>query len=227
MVGDRAALSMLKHADDTSRSQLPLSKEPQVVAFRTSAPPTAKAIWRLAALAMAVAALATATHAQTAKSPIGQPPTVPAGAPSAPEGGIVRAQHGDWQLVCRPPPPGAKAEICGLVQSVADEARNDVGLSVHVQKFSNGVRMLRVYAPTGVLLPLGLQLQIDKIDVGMVPFQRCRSFTCYAQIAMDDALLGKLSTAQQALFIVYQTEEQGIGIPISLKGFKDGVAALK
>ena len=165
--------------------------------------------------------------AQTpAKSAIGQPPAPAAGAPNNPEGGVVRAQHGDWQLVCKPPPAGAKAEVCALVQSVTAEDRNNVGLTVYVQKFSNGARVLRVFAPLGVLLPPGLGLKIDNQDVGNAPFLRCHSFACYAQVVVDDALIGKLKAGKQAVFIIFQTEEAGIGIPISLNGLDKAMAAL-
>ena len=87
-------------------------------------------------------------------------------AQQAPEGGTVKAQHGDWQVVCKPPPPGAKNEICALVQSVTAEDRNNIGLTVYFQKFSDGRRVLRVFAPLGVLLPPGLGLKIDDKDVG-------------------------------------------------------------
>ena len=83
----------------------------------------------------------------------------------APEG-TVKAQHGDWQVVCKPPPPGAKNEVCALVQSVTAEDRNNIGLTVYFQKFSDGKRVLRVFAPLGVLLPPGLGLKIDDKDVG-------------------------------------------------------------
>lgn len=164
--------------------------------------------------------------AQTTKAAVGQPPASAAGAPNNPEGGIVRAQHGDWQLVCKPPPPGAKSEVCALVQSVTAEDRGNVGLTVYVQKFSNGSRVLRVFAPLGVLLPPGLGLKIDNQDVGNAPFLRCHSFACYAQVVMDDALIGKLKTGKQAVFIIFQTEEAGIGIPISLNGFDKAIGVL-
>jgi invasion protein IalB len=92
----------------------------------------------------------------------------------AAEEGTVKAQHGDWQIVCKDPPPGAKGEVCALVQSVTAEDRNNVGLTVYFQKFSNGSRVLRVFAPVGVLLPPGLGLKIDDKDVGHAPFLRCR-----------------------------------------------------
>lgn len=140
--------------------------------------------------------------------------------------GTVRAQHGDWQVVCKPPPPGSKREVCALVQSVTAQDRNNVGLTVYFQRFSDGTRVLRVFAPLGVLLPPGLGLKIDGKDVGHAPFLRCHNFACYAQVVVNDDLVGKLSSGQTAIFIIFQTEEAGIGIPISLAGFSAGTKAL-
>jgi len=141
--------------------------------------------------------------------------------------GTVRAQHGDWQVVCKPPPPGAKFETCALVQSVTAEDRNNVGLTVYFQKFSNGTRVLRVFAPVGVLLPPGLGLKIDGKDVGHAPFLRCHAFACYAQVVAEDKLVEQLKTGKTAIFIIFQTEEAGIGIPISLAGFAQALTALQ
>lgn len=140
----------------------------------------------------------------------------------APEG-AVKAQHGDWQVVCKAPPPGSKKEVCALVQSVTAEDRNNVGLTVYFQKFANGTRVLRVFAPLGILLPPGLGLKIDNKDVGHAPFLRCHSFACYAQVVVEDKLVEQLKTGTTAIFIIFQTEEAGIGIPISLKGFAEAL----
>lgn len=140
--------------------------------------------------------------------------------------GTVKAQHGDWQVVCKDPPPGAKNPICALVQSVTAEDKNNIGLTVYFQKFSNGTRVLRVFAPLGVLLPPGLGLKIDDKDVGHAPFLRCHSFACYAQVVVEDTLIEQLKTGKTAIFIIFQTEEAGIGIPISLKGFGEALADL-
>lgn len=145
----------------------------------------------------------------------------------AQEGGTVKSQHGDWQVVCKPPPPGASNEICALVQSVTAEDRSNVGLTVYFQKFSNGTRVLRVFAPLGILLPPGLGLKIDGKDVGHAPFLRCHNFACYAQVVVEEALIEQLKTGKTAIFIIFQTEEAGIGIPISLSGFGEALVALK
>lgn len=141
--------------------------------------------------------------------------------------GAVKGQFGDWQVVCKPPPPGAKNEVCALVQSVTAEDRNNVGLTVYFQRFSNGTRVLRVFAPLGILLPPGLGLKIDDKDVGHAPFLRCHNFACYAQVVVEDALVEQLKAGKTAIFVIFQTEEAGIGIPISLAGFGPALESLK
>jgi invasion protein IalB len=141
--------------------------------------------------------------------------------------GTIKGQHGDWQVVCKPPAAGSKLETCALVQSVTAEDRNNVGLTVYFQKFSNGTKVLRVFAPLGVLLPPGLGLKIDDKDVGHAPFLRCHTFACYAQVVVEDKLVDQLKNGKNAIFVIFQTEEAGIGIPISLAGFGPALAALK
>jgi len=144
-----------------------------------------------------------------------------------PQDGTVRAQHGDWQVICKPPPQGAKNEICALVQAVTAEDRDNVGLTVYFQKFSNGTSVLRIFAPLGILLPRGIGLKIDDKDIGNAPFLRCHSFACYAQVTVDDKLIERMSTGKIAVFIIFQTEEAGIGIPVSLAGFAPALKELK
>ncbi|HOV05316.1 MAG TPA: invasion associated locus B family protein [Kaistiaceae bacterium] len=140
--------------------------------------------------------------------------------------GTVRSTHGDWEIRCDTP-PGAKAEQCVLIQNVTAEDRDNVGLSVIVLKTADQKsRILRVLAPLGVLLPTGLGLKIDDTDVGRAGFVRCLPNGCIAEVIMDDKLIEQLKTGKSATFIVFQTPEEGIGIPISLNGFAPGYDAL-
>ena len=140
--------------------------------------------------------------------------------------GTVKGQFGDWQVVCKAPPPGAKKEICAVTQSVTDETNENVGLTVMVQNFA-AEQVLRVMAPLGVLLPRNLALKIDEADLGQVPFMRCFVVGCQAQISIDDTLRQKLTSGKTALFVIFRTEEQGIGIPISLAGLSEALVSLK
>jgi invasion protein IalB len=140
--------------------------------------------------------------------------------------GAVKNTYGEWQMRCETP-PGAKSEQCALVQSVQAEDKPNVTLVVIVLKTADGKsRLLRVIAPLGVLLPSGLGLKIDATDVGRAGFVRCMPSGCIAEVVMDEDLLKKLSTGQQATFIVFQTPEEGIGIPVSLNGFGKGYESL-
>ena len=74
--------------------------------------------------------------------------------------------------------------------------------------------------------PPGLGLKIDNKDVGHAPFLRCHTFACYAQVVLEDNLVEQLKQGKTAIFIIFQTEEAGIGIPIALAGFGEALEAL-
>jgi invasion protein IalB len=136
--------------------------------------------------------------------------------------GAVKSVHGDWQIRCETP-PGAQSEQCALFQSVVAEDRANVGITVLILKTADQKsRLMRVQAPLGVLLPAGLGLKIDNADVGRAGFVRCLPRGCYAEVVMDDTLVGKMRTGQTATFFIFQTPEEGIGFPLGLKGFGDG-----
>jgi invasion protein IalB len=136
--------------------------------------------------------------------------------------GAVRSVHNDWQVRCDTP-PGAQGEQCALIQSVTAEDRPNIGLTVIILKTADKkTRLMRVIAPPGVLLPSGLGLKIDNAEIGRAGFVRCVPNGCVAEVIMDDNLVSKLRTGQSATFIIFQTPEEGIGFPISLKGFGEG-----
>ncbi|MBB3998833.1 invasion associated locus B family protein [Aureimonas pseudogalii] len=140
--------------------------------------------------------------------------------------GTVKSQHGAWAVVCDQP-AGAAGEQCALLQNVVAEDRPEVGLSVLALKTADGkAQILRVLAPLGILLPNGLGLYVDGKDIGRAQFVRCFEDGCYAEVILEDTLRQTLSTGTSATFIVFQTPEEGIGIPVDLKGFSEGFAAL-
>lgn len=150
-----------------------------------------------------------------------------AGTNTAQAQGAVRSVHGEWEIRCDTP-PGARSEQCALMQYVTAADRDNVGLTVIVLKTADKTaRILRVLSPLGVLLPHGLGLRVDDTDVGRAGFIRCLPQGCIAEIVMDDKLVKLLSDGKFATFIVFQTPEEGIGIPIPLEGFKAGFGNLK
>jgi len=140
--------------------------------------------------------------------------------------GTVKSTHGAWSIICDTP-AGATSEQCVMMQNVVAEDRPEMGLSVVVLRTAdNKAEILRVLAPLGVLLPNGLGLNVDGKDIGRAYFVRCFQDGCYAEVILEKPLLDTLKTGTSATFIVFQTPEEGIGIPVDLKGFADGFAAL-
>ena len=136
--------------------------------------------------------------------------------------GVVKGKYGDWEMRCETP-SGAPREQCALIQRIEDKDRPNVNLVVIVLRTADAKnRLLRVVAPLGVLLPSGLGLTIDKANVGRAGFVRCLPTGCVAEVAMRSDLITQMRNGTDATFIIFQTPEEGIGIPLTLSGFKDG-----
>jgi hypothetical protein len=91
--------------------------------------------------------------------------------------------------------------------------REKTRLSVSVEKFSDGKLFVRVLAPLGVLLPRGLGLKIDDVEIGHAPFVRCQAAGCYAQMVVEGTLAQQLKIGKTAIFSIFQIEEAGVGFP--------------
>ena len=140
--------------------------------------------------------------------------------------GVVKNTFGDWQMRCETP-PGAKSEQCALVQNVMAEDRPNLTLLVIALKTADGKsRLLRMVAPLGILIPAGIGLRIDQADIGRAGYVRCLTTGCIAEAVLDDTLLNQLKGGQTATFIVFQTPEEGVGVPVSLNGFGAGFDGL-
>jgi invasion protein IalB len=140
--------------------------------------------------------------------------------------GTVKDKHGNWETRCETP-PGAASEQCAIVQSVADEERPNITLVVIALKTADRKgRLLRVIAPLKVLLPTGMGLRVDKDDMGRMNFVRCLPNGCVAEVFIDDKLLAKMENGQTITFVIFETPEEGIGVPAPLAGFKESFEAL-
>ena len=135
----------------------------------------------------------------------------------------MRSVHGDWQIRCDTP-PGAQAEQCALIQSVVAEDRSNAGLTVIVLKTADQKsKLMRVVAPLGVLLPSGLGLKLDNVDVGRAGFVRCLPNGCVAEVVMDDKLLGQLRDRQDRDLHHLRDPRRGHRLPAQPERARRGV----
>jgi len=142
------------------------------------------------------------------------------------QSGAIKDKHGDWVTRCETP-PGAQHEQCAIVLSVVDQERPNLILVIIVLNTADRkVRLMRVIAPLGVLLPPGVSLRIDDADAGRLSFLQCLPNGCVAQLAMEDALIQKLQNGKTATLGIFQTPEQGVGMQAPLVGFKEAYGQL-
>ena len=137
----------------------------------------------------------------------------------------IRGVYGDWALRCDVV-TGEPGEQCALVQNVYAEGKPDLQLVVIIKKAPDNTYLLRVVVPLGIILPAGLGLKIDGVDIGKTGFLRCLSNGCMAEVTMDDGLIGRFKSGTTALFIIFPIPNEGTGIPIALTGFANGFTRL-
>jgi invasion protein IalB len=193
-------------------------------------------------LAISLAALAFLTTAAGAQTQAPQPMFGPRAGKEAPAPAPeVIGKFGKWTLSCEnlPKPPANDAapdapvvteRSCGLVQGTRSEERKGVGLSLVIVKAKQedgkeGV-MVRVMAPIGVFLPMGVALEIDGEAISRVPFTRCAPQTCMAMGSASPETLAKMKKGKIATFIIYDGPAAGVPLEIDLKGFTGALAAL-
>ena len=138
----------------------------------------------------------------------------------------IDSEFGFWKIICETP-PGASSEQCGMHQSVRDAEREELGLSITVLRPADRQGdLLRIQAPLGILLPTGIGLEIDGEDIGTAFFVRCFADGCWADVNVDEKLLNALSNGETAIFKVFPTPEEGVGIPVELEGFAEAYKKL-
>ena len=145
---------------------------------------------------------------------------------------------GAWQISCGRP-PGSKFDKCAASQSVAAADLANTGLLVVIQKPGRGEKLIMtIVAPMGIYLPKGLGLQIDGLKFGEVPFIRCGSrnnsanrrggIGCFAQAIINKKIMTKMSKGKYAYFTFFLSpQENGIAIPLQLKGFAKAIQKVK
>lgn len=138
----------------------------------------------------------------------------------------IAAEHGFWKVICEMP-PGASSEQCGMHQSVQDETREELGLSITLLRPADRQGdLLRIQAPLGILLPKGVGLEVDGQAIGTAFFIRCFNDGCWADVNIDEKLLQTFSNGKLAIFKVFPTPEEGVGIPVDLTGFAEAYQGL-
>ena len=137
------------------------------------------------------------------------------------------AVFGAWQILCQPLPEGG--EQCALTQHVVAEDREQVWLQAFAFASPDGEGAVRlsVLVPLRVILTEGLGLRIGETVNLRLEFVTCSPDGCLVSANLTAPLLAAFNEADEALFVFHFEDDVGIGVPISLAGFTDGMAELR
>ena len=138
------------------------------------------------------------------------------------------AKFEDWSISCEQVEGGEPAEQCFIVQQRILKEGGGTVLMIHAGYPGSGEELFAQFTlPLGILLPLGMELQIDELDVKRFPIQTCGPNGCKTMVKMDESLLGALKTGAEAKITFYDIARTPVTIPISLNGFTAALRALR
>jgi invasion protein IalB len=156
-------------------------------------------------------------------------PNAPSAAQALQNASEVVGKHGDWTMTCDKNevkmPDGSMKKPCAMLQTTKHPERKNVNLTLVMLKGPPQAEgqppttMMRVIAPIGVYLPVGVALEIDGAAVGRVPFTRCLPTVCIAFAEASPPTLDKMRKGAKANFIIYEAPGLGMSLELSLKGF--------
>jgi invasion protein IalB len=129
----------------------------------------------------------------------------------------LRETHGDWQKHCALDSMGL--DECFLFQAVDEQTTGDRVMTVIAASPVAAEPLLRVTVPLGVLLPNGLNMAVDGIDLGTVGFLTCFMDGCMTQVTLTPDVLSNMKAGNLASITIYDTVGQAATLPLSLSGF--------
>ncbi len=146
-----------------------------------------------------------------------------------------REEIGDWGFVCTAAGDAQAKESCNLFQTALLNVQQEDDKEASAQRVlltqvryveGNDKPVLLVTAPLGILLPMGITVEVEGHETIRIPVQRCDAGGCLAYVAMEEPFVDAFRKAVEARVTFHDAQRRGIGIPLSLKGFTKGLEAL-
>ncbi|HEV2651259.1 MAG TPA: invasion associated locus B family protein [Rhizomicrobium sp.] len=136
----------------------------------------------------------------------------------------------DWRLAC--PKLSDETSSCELQEDVLDARSRSELARISFFKAKDGKQQMIITVPFNVLLQPGLGLQLDSNakppgKPTVYPYETCSSVGCLVRVSVDDAFLDKLRDAKDARLLVAGLDGKAVGLPFSLKGFPETLAAYR
>jgi invasion protein IalB len=173
------------------------------------------------AILVALAALVSASHAQTTRSKAGpraQTEALPA-APQVETPPANAAPQPGWAARCTSASRGAPLE-CAMEQTAILSKTGELIVLVNVRiPADTKTPVALVQLPLGLNLPAGAKLQVDEGKIIELQIQTCENRGCYASIPIAAELLAALKSGKQLKVSFQNLGKENIAIPMPLADF--------
>ena len=136
---------------------------------------------------------------------------------------------GDWLLNCAPgDDPGKAKERCSLQQQLVTQKGERI-VFVKIVKTDDEEKKTAVFVlPLGFYIPDGVEIAIDGRRSRRLLVTLCDQGGCVARIPLDDNLAYEMSAGDKMIIsLVLGDRSRKMDFPISMKGFADGIDAVR
>lgn len=177
--------------------------------------------WRITLLAVSLGLVAASFSNAIAAENTAQPDVTAAPAPAPTD---VKT-YGDWVVRCFPIKSPAQ---CDMFQATLDKAtqRRIVSISIAYAPDAS-IYAAKIIVPLEVRLDAGVVVTADKFTSAAMAYTRCEDDGCYMEDRLDPALIENLTKGKSASIIVRSVPGGQVILPLSLRGFSDGLSAMK
>ncbi len=170
------------------------------------------ALRALAASAIAVAALALSVGATPAAAENPDP---------------LREKHGAWDIRC------PKPDACYMAQELIGP-KGQPQMAMLVRKLPNPttdspplVAQVEIIVPLGMFIFNGVAMNVDQIQLGAMPIERCLSYGCVSRPMMRADAIDQLKNGGEVIFNMWPDPQRPpLVFKLSLSGFTAAYGAL-
>jgi invasion protein IalB len=127
----------------------------------------------------------------------------------------------DWRIAC--PASTDKDATCEVTQDVLDSKSHSELARISIFRVK-GANKLVITVPFNVLLEPGIGLGLGNDKPKLYPFETCTEVGCVVNTDFDAGLEKSIGAAPQARILFAGLDGKPVGLPFSLKGYKDVMA---
>lgn len=141
----------------------------------------------------------------------------------------VRARNQDWIVRCQPAPEDAFGadEFCEMYQQVSEQESEQTVLEAVIGFPPDADRPVALFnLPLGMLLPPGVQLQVDDNEAERFPVQICLQAGCRTSVELTEDLVSQMRAGERAILTIADPQNRQVEIPLSLLGFSASLDTL-